>query len=219
MDLFEESTHVALRGALAACLQGRWNNHSLRANTLLGDGTVLPVEISMALGEHEGEPCVRIVVPSRPHQEPKAAAAARAPILVASDGMLPRTELLAALAARLSRPSAGGMRCIAMIRTDKFAALERIVGVAASEEILTEQTRLIRESLHPKELAGRFGGVRFLALLERGNENDITAWAEQLLERVRKHVMQINEKEVTVTCSIGLVGRDPGSHQARCGDP
>jgi diguanylate cyclase (GGDEF)-like protein/PAS domain S-box-containing protein len=210
MDLFEESTHVALRGALAACLQGRWHNHSLRANTLLGDGSVLPVDISLALGEHEGEPCVRLVVPSRPQQELKAAAAALTQVLAAGDGMLARPELLTALAERLSRPSPGGMRCIAVIRPDKFAALEGIVGVAASEEILSAQTRLIRESLHPKELAGRFGGVRFLALLERGNENDITAWAEQLLERVRKHVMHINEKEVSVTCSIGLSVVTPG---------
>jgi diguanylate cyclase (GGDEF)-like protein/PAS domain S-box-containing protein len=210
MDLFEESTHVALRGALAACLQGRWSNHSLRANTLLGDGTVLPVEISMALGQHEGEPCVRLVVPSRPRQELRAAPAARAPIHAASDGMLPRTELLAALAERLSRPSPGGMRCVAVIRPDKFSALERIVGVTASEAILTEQARLIHESLHPKELSGRFGGVRFLALLERGNENDITAWAEQLLERVQKHLMRVDEKEVSVTCSIGLSVVTPG---------
>ncbi len=40
MDLFEESTHAALRGALAACLQGRWNDHPLRANALLADGSV-----------------------------------------------------------------------------------------------------------------------------------------------------------------------------------
>jgi multidomain signaling protein FimX len=213
MDLFEESTHAALRGALAACLQGRWNNHPLRANALLADGTVLPVEISMALGEHEGEPCVRLVVPSRPHQEPKVAPVARVPIHAASDGMLARTELLAALTERLSRPSAGGMRCIAVIRPDKFAAVERIVGITSSEEIVLEQARLIRESLHPKEIAGRFGGVRFLALLERGNEHDITAWSEQLLERVQKHLMQIDEKEVSVTCSIGLSVVTPGQQK------
>jgi diguanylate cyclase (GGDEF)-like protein/PAS domain S-box-containing protein len=208
MDLFEESTHAALRGALAACLQGRWNNHALRANALLPDGTVLPVEVSMALGEHDGEPCVRLVVPSRPRQELKAPVARTE--VAASDGMLARTELLTALAERLSRPSPGGMRCVALIRTDKFAALERTVGVAASEAVFSEQARLVRESLHPKELAGRFGGVRFLALLERGNENDINAWAEQLLVRVQKHVMRIDEKEVSVTCSIGLAVVTPG---------
>ncbi|MBV9318122.1 MAG: PAS domain S-box protein, partial [Gammaproteobacteria bacterium] len=69
MDLFEESTHAALRGALAACLQGRWSDHPLRANALLADGTVLPIEMTLALGENEGESCVRMVVPSRPREE------------------------------------------------------------------------------------------------------------------------------------------------------
>ena len=48
MDLFDESTHAALHGALAACLQGRWSDHTLSVNALLGDGTVLPVEIVLA---------------------------------------------------------------------------------------------------------------------------------------------------------------------------
>ncbi|MGA7824552.1 MAG: PAS domain S-box protein, partial [Steroidobacteraceae bacterium] len=64
MDLFEDSSHAALRGALAACLQGRWTDHTLRANALPADGSVLPVDIALALGEHEGEPCVRLIVPA-----------------------------------------------------------------------------------------------------------------------------------------------------------
>jgi diguanylate cyclase (GGDEF)-like protein/PAS domain S-box-containing protein len=214
MDLFEEPTHAALRGALAACLQGRWSDHPLRANALLADGTVLPVEISLVLGEYEGEPCVRLVVPARPREQLAApessATTARLPAAAAEDGFLPRGELLAALGARLARPSAGGMRCVALIRPDKFAAIERVVGVGSSEEILADFRRLVRESLHPKELAGRFGGTRLLVLLERGNDNDIAAWAEQLLERVQKNLMRIGEKEVAITCSIGMSVVPPG---------
>src|ERR1700704_4498381 len=50
MDLFEESTHSALKGALAACLQGRWSDHSLKANALPASGTSFSVEIVLALG-------------------------------------------------------------------------------------------------------------------------------------------------------------------------
>jgi len=66
MDLFDDSTHAALRGALAACLQGRWKaDHPLRVNAQLADGSVLSIEMTLALGEHEGEPCVSLMVPSR----------------------------------------------------------------------------------------------------------------------------------------------------------
>ncbi|HYB33910.1 MAG TPA: GGDEF domain-containing phosphodiesterase, partial [Steroidobacteraceae bacterium] len=125
-------------------------------------------------------------------------------------GLLERGELLEALAARLATPSAGGRRCLALIRLDKFAALERVVGATASEEILLDVGRILRETLSPKELAGRFGGVRFLVLLERGNENDINAWSERLLTRLQRHVMRIRDKSVSVTCTIGLSVVSPG---------
>jgi len=212
MDLFEDSTHAALRGALAACLQGRWSDHPLRANALLADGTVLPIEMTLALGEQDGEACVRLVVPARPREETRIIerAMAAAPHAESSAGLLRRGELLDALGERLAIPSPGGMRCVALIKIDKFAALERVIGATASEEVLVEVGRLLRGTLHPKELAGRFGGVRFLALLERGNENDINAWSERLLARVHKHLMRIRDKSVSVTCTIGLSVVSPG---------
>ena len=205
MDRVDESNQAALKGALAACLQGRWSDHTLKVNTILADGTRLPVEIVLALGEHEGEPSVRLVVPARPRDERKLAADLNDAIRSdASTGFLHRRDLLEALAHRLSTPAAGGVRHLALIKIDKFAALEREVGITASEEILIEFSKVLRESLHPKEIIGRMGGVRFLALLERGNERDVDAWSEQLLGRLKKHVTRIKDKAVSVTCTIGL---------------
>src|SRR5215469_15041238 len=211
MDLFEESTHAALRGALAACLQGRWSDHSLRANALLADGSVLPIEMTLALGEHEGEPCVRLVVPARPRQLPPVIdPGVAAPPAESGRPLLGRGELLEAIAERLETPSPGGMRCLALVKIDKFAALERVIGATASEDVLDEAARLIRGTLNPKELAGRFGGVKFMMLLERGNENDISAWSDRLLARAQTHVMRIRDKSVSVTCTIGLSVVSPG---------
>jgi multidomain signaling protein FimX len=205
MDLVDESNQAALKGALAACLQGRWSDHTLKVNTLMADGTRLPVEIVLALGEHEGEPSVRLVVPARPRDERKLAADLNDAIRSdASTGFLHRRDLLEELAQRLATPAAGGVRNLALIKIDKFGALEREIGVTASEEILIEFSKVLRESLHPKEIIGRMGGVRFLALLERGNERDVDAWSEQLLARLKKHVTRIKDKAVTLTCTIGL---------------
>ena len=46
--------------------------------------------------------------------------------------------------------------------------------------------------------------MRFLVLLERGNEHDIEAWGEQLIARVQKHVIRIKDKTVSLTCTVGL---------------
>ena len=211
MDLFDESTQPALKGALAACLQGRWSDHTLKVNALLADGSTLPVEVVLALGEHEGEPSIRLVLPSKPRDDTKLAQ--ELSDVVRSDattGFLHRRELVEALTMRLASANPGGMRCVALIKLDKFATLERDVGVTASEEILGEFAKILKETLHSKEVVGRFGGVRFLVLLERGNEHDIEAWGEQLIARVHKHIMRIRDKSVSLTCSVGLSVVPPG---------
>jgi diguanylate cyclase (GGDEF)-like protein/PAS domain S-box-containing protein len=205
MDLFEESTHAALKGALAACLQGRWSDHTLKVNAILADGTSLPIELVMALGEHDGEPCVRLVVPARPRDDRMLAddladAVRRDP----STGLLYRRPLLEALTARLSTPVTGGVRYFALVKLDKFATIEHDVGAAASEECLIEFAALFKEHLNPKDIAGRFGGVSFLVLLERGNERDVEAWSEQLVQKSAKHVVRIKDKSLSVTCTVGL---------------
>jgi diguanylate cyclase (GGDEF)-like protein/PAS domain S-box-containing protein len=205
MDLFDEATQPALKGALAACLQGRWNDLALKATALLPEGKPMPVEIVLALGHHDGEPSVRLVVPAKGRDEENLVE--ELSHAVHSDhttGFLHRRELMEALHARLAAPSPGGMRCLALVKLDAFAAVERDVGATASEDVLMGIATLLKETLYPNEIVGRFGGVRFLALLERGNENDIQAWGKQLLARVQKHLMRVNEKTVGVTCTVGL---------------
>ena len=65
MDAFEAEAHAAIKGALVACLQGKWSNHSLRANALLADGTSVPLDIELSPVDFEGEPAVRLSVASK----------------------------------------------------------------------------------------------------------------------------------------------------------
>jgi diguanylate cyclase (GGDEF)-like protein/PAS domain S-box-containing protein len=205
MDLFEEAKHSALKGALAACLQGRWSDHTLKLNAVLTDGSSLPLEMVLTLGEHEGDPCVRMVVPARPRDERALAddladAVRRDP----STGFLYRRPLIEALTERLATPLTGGVRYLALVKPDKFASVEHDVGVAASEQCLIEFAALLKEQLHAKDIAGRFGGVSFLAMLERGNERDVEVWAEQVVTKAAKHVVRIGDKQLSVTCTVGL---------------
>lgn len=205
MDLFEDGSHAALKGALAACQQGRWSDHTLKANAVLADGTSLPLELVLALGELDGEPCVRLIVPARNRDERQitdelADAVRRDP----GTGLLYRPALLEAIEARLALPMRGGVRRFALVRPDKFTAIEREVGVLASEELLSALAAVLRAHLQPKDIAGRFGGPAFLVLLERGNERDAEAWCEQLVAQVGRQVVRIGEKSLTATCTIGL---------------
>ncbi|HYP79957.1 MAG TPA: PAS domain-containing protein, partial [Steroidobacteraceae bacterium] len=73
MDIFDEASHVALKGALVACQQGRWNDHSLRTQILTADGSTLELELVLTQGEFDGDACVRLMVPTQQRRTSDAA--------------------------------------------------------------------------------------------------------------------------------------------------
>ena len=161
MDLFEEATHAPLKAALAACLQGRWSNHTLKAGAMLGDGSVVPLELVLALGEFEGEPGVRLIVPAHKRDDRQLARELEA--AVRSDpgtGLLTRRHLLAALQERLEhadrrRRALSRLRAAGQVRRRRA----RSSGVLGSEQFLIAFANIVRSLLGPNDLAGHFGGT------------------------------------------------------------
>src|SRR5579859_8038758 len=64
MDLFEQETHPALKGALVACLQGKWSGHGLKVQALLSDGSSMPLELLLTKADYDDEPAIRISIPA-----------------------------------------------------------------------------------------------------------------------------------------------------------
>jgi diguanylate cyclase (GGDEF)-like protein len=205
MDLFTPETQAPLKGALAACLLGRWSDHLLKVGALLGDGSIVPLELVLDASEYDGDPCVQLIVPVFKRDERQLASElADAVCRDAATGLWLRRHLLRLCSERLAKPPAGGLRCIALVRIDNFEALAREIGVTAAEELLTLFPAHVRTMLGPNDLAGHCGAASLLLLLERGNTRDAEAWSESLVERVAKHVFQIGERQVKITCSVGL---------------
>ncbi|MFI4869906.1 MAG: EAL domain-containing protein [Steroidobacterales bacterium] len=205
MDLFEEATQAPLKAALAACLQGRWSNHTLKAGAILGDGSVVPLELALALGEFEGEPGVRLIVAAHKRDDRQLARELEAAVRTdPGTGLLTRRNLLEALQERLEQPVAGGVRYLACVRPDKFAAIERDVGILGSETLLIAFANIVRTLLSPHDIAGHFAGTSLMLLLERGNQRDVEAWCENLIERVGKHPFQADSHTLHLTCTVGL---------------
>jgi len=205
MDLFDAETQAPLKGALAACLQGRWSDHLLRSGAVLADGSTVALELVLLVGEYEGEPCVQLIVPARKRDEHQLAteladAVGRDP----TTGLWQRQQLLRLCNERLSNPPAGGVRCLIVLRPDKFTNLTAELGASATEEFLALYAAQVRAMLGPNDLAGHFGAASLLLLLERGNARDAEAWSEGLVERIAQHVFSIGERPVRTTCSAGV---------------
>ena len=209
MDAFDSEAQSALKGALVACLQGKWTDHSLKASGLLSDGTAVALELELSRAEFEGEPAVRVCVPARKRDvqaldEQLTEAIERD----AATGMLQRRYFMEHLHVALSHPIKGGVRQLLYLEPDRLGGIMNDIGPLAVDEFMSQLAALIKEQLHPQDLVGRFGEGSFIALIERGTPQDVEAWAAGVLRKIKEHAFRMEEKSLKCTCSagIGLLG-------------
>ncbi len=205
MDAFDAEAHAAIKGALVACLQGKWSNHSLRANALLSDGSNLPLEIELSRADFEGDPAVRLCVASTKRDagtinEQLTDALERD----AATGALQRRFFLQQLQQSLSQPIKAGIRQLVAIQPDKLDGLTEDVGPLAIEEVIGQFAGLIAETRQANDLFGRFGDGTFVLLMERGTQRDVEIWASNLIKKVAGQVFRAGDKQTSCTCSVGI---------------
>ncbi len=205
MDLFEQETHPALKGALVACLQGKWSGHGLKVQALLSDGSSMPLELGLTRADYDDEPAVRIAI-SALHKKDRNLEGQLADAVKndATTGFLQQRHLVAAIRARAAHSMRGGVRQIAHLKPDRFIDIQNSIGAMASEDFMVQLADLLRSQLTSSDLCGRFGGNGILVMMERGTAKDVETWAENIVKRVRAHVFVIEDKTLSATISMGL---------------
>ena len=205
MDLFEQETHPALKGALVACLQGKWANHNLKVQALLSDGSSFALELLLSKADYENEPAIRIAISAARKQDHTLEVQLFKAIKNdASTHFFQQRYLIDAVRQRCAIAMKGGVRQFAHIKPDRFIEIQNAIGILASEDFMAQIAELLRAQLTSTDLCGRFGGNGLLVLLERGTTRDVEAWAENVVQRVNQHVFSIEDKTLSATVSIGL---------------
>jgi multidomain signaling protein FimX len=209
MDLVDAGSHAALKGAVVACLKGRWRSGALKI-VAKGVGAKLPLELNLELTSVDREPAVKLSVP-RPKVEAREPEdlVEQAVHKDPATGFYHRRRFLEVLTDRLDTPQKSGVRALAYIRLDKFREIEDQIGPIASEDVLVQMAQEIGRLLQPQDLCGRFGGQIFTVFLERGTLRDVLAWAQNAVVRIAGHVFETANNTLSVTCTIGLAEVGP----------
>ena len=204
MDFFQQRSHAALKGALVAAAQGRWADHSLQAVALLPGGTELPVDIELEQFEFEGEPAVRLRVPTQKGDvETLSRQLEEALQFDAGTGLLKRAAFFEQATGHASQTLKAGLRALVFIEPDRVGALESDLGALATEDLLEAVGRQLHSLLQPGDTAGRVTARGFALLVERGNSRDLDAWMGRVLQRIAENVFHVGERSVSITCSAG----------------
>ena len=100
------------------------------------------------------------------------------------------------------------------IDLDNFKPVNDNDGHDAGDQLLVQVSQILRSMLGPRDFAGRFGGDEFLVLMRgMANESDAAGVCQELLRRLNCQVA-INEKQLMVAASIGVVFCDLKMYEA-----
>ena len=205
MDNFESDSQAALKGALVATVQGKWQKGEkliVKAHIDSGDAEELHLQFSRI--ELEDGACVQIRIAPRLQvaEEPTKLvhdALKRDPTML----FFHRAQFLERITKRLKRKPASGTHCLVYIKPDRFGELKDKIGILASEEMLGLFAEEVRKRMHPRDVAGRFEGTSIMILLERGTARDAQVWGKQLVDHIGDMTFEVEDKSTSVTCTVG----------------
>ena len=154
----------------------------------------------------EGEPCTQIMIRDRMTNDPKLAEKLK--YLSKQDmvtGLFNRQYFMEELNVAVNNATSGsGNSTLLYVLIDNFKAVKENVGLAASDLVVKDVADIVREKTGDKGIAARFGDNSF-TVLSRGDDVDAaTALAESIRHAVEEHIVDVEGRSTTVTCSIGI---------------
>lgn len=206
MDNFDTESQAAIKGALIAAINGKWQAGEkliAKSHVTIGDSDEVNLEFTKFV--FDDGPCVKVCItpPERPSLEPTKLvhdALQRDPATL----FFHRSQFLERIQKRLRKKPSSGLHALAYVRVDNFEKICAKVGYLNSEEVLSQFAETMRKRMHPRDIAGRFEGTTLMVLLERGSARDAEVWGKQLCQHIQEKTFEVEDRSTQLTCTVGV---------------
>ena len=94
---------------------------------------------------------------------------------------------------------------VLLIDVDHFKKVNDQYGHLFGDDVLRALTTTISSILRSGDVLGRYGGEEFCVFLPNTNEHDASRLSERIRAGVEAQLKQVNQKDVNVTISIGVI--------------
>jgi diguanylate cyclase len=112
-------------------------------------------------------------------------------------------EELNAISARARQ--CGCQAAVLMIDLDNFKYVNETYGHKTGDDLVASIAEVLRSRLRPADALARFGGDEFGIVVVDTDAEQARGLAEELIEAVRDHELEINGRPIRITASIGVV--------------
>ena len=100
--------------------------------------------------------------------------------------------------------SGSDVSAVLRIEIDNFDGLIEEVGLSKTDLVLSNMADILRNCCTREDLCARYQDSTFAIFLSRENKAEIDSIAKEIIKERQEQIIDLGEKSITATCSIGL---------------
>lgn len=207
LDLLSTGENGAdLKSLPKALARGEFPDEILEVTARRSDGSTFPADANFFTARYDGENCIQMSIRKRvsgvdPDLARELEQLRTRDLLT---GLLNRQAFLARLRAECAEPEPDLVIAVLVFRLDDLDQLQDKLGFGATDSLIRQSADLLSSVIGEKACPARLGDYTFILRLLITDRQDAEKLARRIVEHCSGHIIEVRDKSLTVTASVGL---------------
>lgn len=198
-----------LKSLLKGFSKGSFPADALPVSVARPDGSHFDAKLVFSPARYDGEDCTQMMMQRQDSANELAAEIERLRFIDPLTQLHNRKGFIDELEILVTGAHGEGTAAVLYIEPDGFENLQDELSVDTMDAVIANLAGVIRGCLSEEDIPARINDRGFAVLAHRPTTADLEALADRILAAYRGHLVEVDERSLTVSCSIGLsnVGR------------
>jgi len=208
LEMFDAG-ETNLKNLLKGFAKGVFPTELLEVRVKRPDGSEFEASLQFSPAQYDGEDCTQMMMQRKDVANELAAELERLRFTDPLTQLRNRKSFVDALEDWITGGRGEGTAAVLYLEPDGFEDLHQELTVEAADAFIADLASVIRNCLSEDDVPARINDRGFAVLAQRATLAELEELAEKILIAYRSHIVELGERSLTVSCSIGLssVGR------------
>jgi len=196
---------VDLKKVFQALSRGECPDEALEVNITRPDGSSFEAQLEFSPARFNGETCTQMLVHERDALSGLTAELERMRVMDPLTQLKNKRSFVNQLEAELAKPRAvESVSAILYLEPDGLSELQKELDVEGMDAVIADLALVLKSCLGAQDDAARVSDHGFAVLTKQINMEKIEELAEKILKTYRAHLVEIEDRSLSVSCSVGI---------------
>jgi len=186
--------------------KGQFPTEPLAVKVRRSDNTEFNAKLLFSPARFDGEECIQMMVQRSDNANALAAELERLRMIDPLTRLHNRLAFSNALEECIASGSSNDAAAVLYVEADGISELQNELNAESMDEIITDMASIIQQNILDSDIAGRISDQGFAVLVTRQANQDLELVGQKILEAYRSHIIEIGDRAMSMSCSIGIAG-------------